>query len=133
MESDAVDDLIRSGFEAAAATALPDVAVAMACRPRPPPQPYRVGHCRHRAAGPPRCRRLPGPCGSRYHFDMFDGVLMALIGAFVSLVGYRVIALPMRPGMDGAAWLERHGTLFRVGGPLIVAIGAGLFVADLVR
>jgi hypothetical protein len=68
-----------------------------------------------------------------YDFDMFDGVLMALIGTFVMLVGHRVIELPMRPGVDGAAWLQRHGTLFRVGGPFIIAVGVGLFVAELVR
>jgi hypothetical protein len=68
-----------------------------------------------------------------YDFGMFDGILMALIGTFITLVGYRVIKLPMRPGVDGAAWLERHGTLFRVGGPFIIAVGVGLCVAELVR
>jgi hypothetical protein len=68
-----------------------------------------------------------------YDFDMFDGILMALIGTFVTLVGYRVIQLPMRPGVDGAAWLERHGTLFKVGGPFIIVVGLGTLVADLVR
>jgi len=68
-----------------------------------------------------------------YDFDMFDGILMAVIGTFVTLVGYRVIELPMRPRADGAAWLKRHGTLFKVGGPFIMAIGVGLCVAELVR
>jgi len=64
---------------------------------------------------------------------MIDGVIMACIGLFVALIGYRKIQIPASPQFDSARWFARYGRMFRITGPLLVLCGVAIALADLIR
>jgi hypothetical protein len=54
-----------------------------------------------------------------------DAAISFCIGVFVALVGYRVVG--KRPGEDARydEWHRRWGWLFRIVGPLLMAVAVG--------
>jgi hypothetical protein len=60
---------------------------------------------------------------------MFDGVIMAGIGVFITLLGYRKIDIVRsRTGFDAEAWHAKHGRHMRIMGPFVTVVGIGLAV-----
>ncbi len=51
-----------------------------------------------------------------------DSIIMLLVGAYASAVGFGAIAAPSRDPIAAQQWLGRYGKLFRVIGPLLIVI-----------
>jgi hypothetical protein len=58
---------------------------------------------------------------------MFDGVIMAGVGVFITLLGFRKIDIVRsRAGFDAEAWHAKHGRHMRLMGPFVIVVGIGL-------
>jgi len=63
---------------------------------------------------------------------MIDGIFLVGVGGWVLLVGLGKVRVSKNPAA-GAAWLEKWGLVFRIGGPVMVLIGIAQIVAGLAR
>ncbi len=59
-----------------------------------------------------------------------DEIIMFFAGAWMTAVGFGWLPAPGQSPAGGASWLERYGTLFKWGGPLLVAISIILAAAS---
>ena len=58
-----------------------------------------------------------------------DEIIMFCAGAWMSAIGFGLLPAPGRNPASGASWLERYGTLFKWGGPLLLIISIVLAIA----
>ena len=63
---------------------------------------------------------------------MFEHGFLIAIGIWITLVGYRVIRGPSKPGVDYEGWIDKYGATLRWCGPMVVVINVVLMVADAV-
>jgi hypothetical protein len=63
---------------------------------------------------------------------MIDGLILVILGAWCLLVGLGKVRVSKSP-QAGAAWLQKWGLAFRIGGPVLVLAGLAKIVVGLVR
>lgn len=64
--------------------------------------------------------------------DYIDSLIMFLAGAYATGVGFRWLASPAK-GPSSQVWERRWLPLFRIIGPLMMAIAAVLTIAEMAR
>jgi hypothetical protein len=63
---------------------------------------------------------------------MIDGIIFVTLGVWVLLIGLGKARVSKNPEA-GAAWLEKWGLAFRIGGPIMVLVGIAKAVGNLAR
>jgi hypothetical protein len=63
---------------------------------------------------------------------MIDGIFLVGVGGWVLLIGLGKVRVSKSP-TAGAAWLEKWGLVFKIGGPVLIVIGIVQIAAGLAR
>ncbi len=61
---------------------------------------------------------------------IFEDIVDIAVGVWMTLVGYRLVPVPGKPGSDSEAWHAKWGKRFRWLGPTMILIGLLLVFAD---
>ena len=63
---------------------------------------------------------------------MIDGIVFVVMGVWFLLIGLGKALVSKNP-KAAAAWLEKWGIVFRIGGPIMALAGLVRIVADIAR
>jgi len=60
---------------------------------------------------------------------MGGGIISILLGAYLSLIGFRVISAGKKQGPEYEAWYQKWGSKFKIIGPVLILLGiAGMII-----